>query len=228
MEREIKILENIGEANDLIAGENRRLLEEHNVFAFNIMGSPGSGKTSLLEASLVELGKSYRVAVIEGDLATSYDAERIKRLGVKVLQINTGGMCHLEAASINRALAHFNLDEIDLVFVENVGNLVCPAFFDIGAHRNIVVISTPEGDDKPAKYPVIFRNADLLVINKMDLLPYLEVNLERIRRDASMINPRLEVIETSCRTGEGVDSWIKWIKRQLETRRNTGVTRGFL
>ncbi|MEM2122183.1 MAG: hydrogenase nickel incorporation protein HypB [Candidatus Bathyarchaeia archaeon] len=216
MEQEIKVLENIGKANDLIADENRRLLDERKVSAFNIMGSPGSGKTSLLEASLMELGKAYRIAVIEGDLATSYDAERIKRLGVEVLQINTGGMCHLEAASISKALTHFNLEEIDIIFVENVGNLVCPAFFDVGAHRNIVVISTPEGDDKPAKYPVIFRNADLLIINKLDLLPYLEVNLERIRRDALMLNPRLEVIETSCRSGVGVDSWIKWIKKQLE------------
>ncbi|MGC8849114.1 MAG: hydrogenase nickel incorporation protein HypB [Candidatus Bathyarchaeia archaeon] len=221
MEQEIKILENIGRANDLIADGNRRLLDGYNVFAFNIMGSPGSGKTSLLEASLRELGKTYRIAVIEGDLATSYDAERIKRLDVEVLQINTGGMCHLEAASVSKALAYFNLDEIDLLFVENVGNLVCPAFFDVGAHRNIVVISTPEGDDKPAKYPVMFKNADLLIINKLDLLPYLEVSLERIRRDALMVNPRLEVIETSCKTGVGVDAWIRWIKVQLERPRRS-------
>ncbi|MBS7645337.1 MAG: hydrogenase nickel incorporation protein HypB [Candidatus Bathyarchaeia archaeon] len=221
MEREIKVLENIGRANDLIADENRRLLDGHNVFAFNIMGSPGSGKTSLLEASLGELSKTYRIAVIEGDLATRYDAERIRRFGVEVLQVNTGDMCHLEAASVSRALAHFNLDELDLLFVENVGNLVCPAFFDVGAHRNIVVISTPEGDDKPAKYPVMFRNADLLVVNKLDLLPYLEVDLGRIRRDALMVNPRLEIIEASCKTGVGVDSWIEWVRRQLERPRRS-------
>ena len=215
MEREIKVLENIGKANDLIADENRRVLDGHRVFAFNLMGSPGSGKTSLLEASLRELGKTYRIAVIEGDLATSYDAKRIKKLCIEVLQINTGGMCHLDAASISKALTHFNLDEVDLLFIENVGNLVCPAFFDVGAHRNVIVISTPEGDDKPAKYPVMFKNADALIINKIDLLPYLEISLERIRQDAFKINPKLEIIETSCKTREGIDSWIKWLKKQL-------------
>ncbi len=216
MEREIKVLENIGKANDLIAEENRKLLDEYGVSAFNLMGSPGSGKTSLLEASLADLGKNHRIAVVEGDLATSYDAERIERLGIDVLQINTGGMCHLEAASISKALNHFDLNEVDLLFVENVGNLVCPAFFNIGAHRNVIVISAPEGDDKPVKYPVMFMNADALVVNKLDLIPYLDVNLDRIRQDALKINNKLNIIEVSCKTREGIESWIGWLKSQIE------------
>ena len=214
MEKKIKVLENIGKANELIAEDNMNLLDKYGVFSVNLMGSPGCGKTSLLEASLTELTKDWGIAVIEGDLATSYDAERIERLGVETIQINTGGMCHLDANSISRALTNFNLEKIDLLFIENVGNLVCPAFFSLGAHRNVILISLAEGDDKPVKYPVMFKNADALVINKLDLKPHLDVNIDRIRQDALTIQRNLIILEVSCKTKTGIDSWIHWLKTE--------------
>jgi hydrogenase nickel incorporation protein HypB len=181
------------------------------------MGSPGSGKTSLLEVTLNEIKERYAVGVIEGDLATSLDAERLKKRGAEVLQINTGGMCHLDANLINKALDHFNLSKLDVLFVENIGNLVCPAFFDVGAHKNAVIVSLPEGDDKPIKYPVMFARTDIFVINKTDLAPYLEVNIGKMKSDARTINPKLEIMELSCKDRKGTEKWLEWIEKQIDS-----------
>ncbi len=205
------------EANDRLAEMNRSRLGKAGVFSLNIMGSPGSGKTSLLEVTLNEIKERYAVGVIEGDLATSLDAERLKKRGAEVLQINTGGMCHLDANLINKALDHFDLSKLDVLFVENIGNLVCPAFFDVGAHRNAVIVSLPEGDDKPIKYPVMFAKTDIFVINKTDLAPYLEVNVGKMRNDARTINPKLEIMELSCKDRKGTDKWLEWIEKQIDS-----------
>ncbi len=213
----IEVMTDLTEANDRLAEINRNRLSKTGVFSLNIMGSPGSGKTSLLEVTLSEIKDRYVVGVIEGDLATSLDAERLKKRGAEVLQINTGGMCHLDANLINKALDHFDLSKLDVLFIENIGNLVCPAFFDVGAHRNAVIVSLPEGDDKPIKYPVMFTKTDLFVINKTDLAPYLEVNVSKMKNDARTINSKLEIIELSCKNGKGTDKWLEWIEKQMES-----------
>jgi len=211
------------EANERLAQINKSRLDSHGIFAVNIMGTPGSGKTSLLELTLDDLKDRYKIAVIEGDLATSLDAERLKKHGSEVLQINTQGMCHLDANLINKALDRFDLSKLEIIFIENIGNLVCPAFFDLGVHRNVVIVSAPEGDDKPIKYPVMFRETDLFIINKTDLLPYLEVDVGRMKRDAKVINPKIGILELSCKTGDGVQDWLGWVEEsmaQAEPRSN--------
>jgi len=213
----IEVMTDLTEANDRLAEMNRNRLSKAGVFCLNIMGSPGSGKTSLLEVTLDEIKERYAVGVIEGDLATSLDAERLKKRGAEVLQINTGGMCHLDANLINKALDHFDLSKLDVLFVENIGNLVCPAFFDVGAHKNAVIVSLPEGDDKPIKYPVMFARTDVFVINKTDLAPYLEVNIGKMKSDARTINPKLEIMELSCKDRKGTDKWLEWIEKQIDS-----------
>ncbi len=213
----IEVMTDLTEANDRLAEMNRNRLSKAGVFSLNIMGSPGSGKTSLLEVTLNEIKERHAVGVIEGDLATSLDAERLKKRGAEVLQINTGGMCHLDANLINKALDHFDLSKLDVLFVENIGNLVCPAFFDVGAHKNAVIVSLPEGDDKPIKYPVMFARTDIFVINKTDLAPYLEVNIDKMKSDARTINPKLEIMELSCKDRKGTDKWFEWIEKQIDS-----------
>ncbi len=215
---EIKVLSNVLKANDAIAEQNRQKFRESNVAVFNLIGSPGAGKTSVLEAAIEKLKNDHKVGVIEGDIATSRDAERIARLGVETLQINTRGACHLDANMIATALAEFPYQDLDLLFIENVGNLVCPAGYDLGEDAKIVVISVPEGEDKPAKYPVIFRNASLMLLNKMDLLPHCTFNVEAMKQDALGVNPDLDIVGTSCTTSEGVDEWVAWLAKQIEQR----------
>ena len=213
---EIKVLTDVLKANDTIAEENRKKFRGSNVAVFNLIGSPGAGKTSVLEVAIEKLKGEYRIGVIEGDVATSRDAERIARLGVKTLQINTRGGCHLEANMIASALSEFPYQGLELLFIENVGNLICPAGYALGEDAKIVVISVPEGQDKPAKYPLIFRNASLMLLNKMDLLPHCAFDVEAMKQDALGVNPALDVLGISCTTGEGAEEWVAWLKGKMQ------------
>jgi len=212
----VKVVTRILEVNERIAAENRRLFDEAGVYVINLMSAPGAGKTSLLEKTIKELGGKIKTAVIEGDIAGTSDAERIGSLGVPVIQINTGGACHLDANMINEVLESLPLKEIDLLFVENVGNLVCPAEFNIGEDMKAMLLSITEGDDKPLKYPLMFQESSALILNKMDLLPYTNANTEKIRKDAASLNPSLQIFEVSCKTGQGLSEWAEWLKTKVK------------
>lgn len=214
----IKIVKDILEANDLIAKENKEYFIKTNTTVFNLMSAPGAGKTSLLKVALKELKDEYRVGVIEGDIATSIDAQEIERIGVPVVQINTGGACHLDANMIRNALSGFGKKRFDIIIIENVGNLVCPAEFKVGEDYKIMIHSVTEGEDKPLKYPLMFKESSLLIISKIDLIPYLDVDVEKIKRDAKKLNPKIDIVETSAKTGEGIEKFIKWIKSHLRKR----------
>jgi len=210
----ITIERKVLEKNDEIARLNRALIEGHGLFSINIVSSPGAGKTSILERTIERLRGSVRIAVIEGDVQTDFDAQRVARYGVPAIQIVTHGGCHLEARLVQDALARLNLQELDLLVIENVGNLVCPANYDLGEALKVVVLSTTEGDDKPLKYPVMFRNAAVLIINKIDLLPYVPCDLDAVRRNALQINPQLKIFETSCTTQAGIPEWCRWLEER--------------
>jgi len=197
--------------NDEIARENRKIFTDHHLFTVNMLSSPGSGKTTLLEKTLSRLPAEIRCAVIEGDVQTDNDARRIEKYNIPVVQIVTNGGCHLEAKLIQDALDNFKLDDLNILIIENVGNLVCPANYDLGEEKKVVLVSTTEGDDKPLKYPSMFRVSDVLVINKLDLLPYVDFSLEQVRRNALQINPDLEIFEVSCKSGEGLAQWMDWL-----------------
>ena len=203
------------EKNDELAARNREVFRDHGVFVVNMVSSPGSGKTSILEQTLEHLKNSLRVTVIEGDVQTDLDAQRVAKLGVPVVQIITNGGCHLEAKLIQDALGTIDLKGIQLLIIENVGNLVCPANYDLGENMKIVVASTTEGDDKPLKYPAMFRNASALIINKIDLLPYVNCNHGELKNNALRINPFLNVFETSCTTKQGIEEWCMWLNDQV-------------
>jgi hydrogenase nickel incorporation protein HypB len=194
------------------AAANRERLRREGIRSFNMISSPGSGKTTLLERTLAALGRKVPLAVIEGDIQTDNDAARLRVYGVPVVQINTGGLCHLDASMISRTLDTFDLPSLRLVIIENVGNLVCPSSYDLGEDHKVVVISVTEGDDKPLKYPGIFRRASVMVVNKTDLLAHTDFSLEAVRRNALSINPDLTVFELSCRSGEGLESWLEWVE----------------
>lgn len=211
---EIKIVKNILEANDVIAAQNSALFAEKRVYVVNLMGSPGAGKTTLLEKTVDELKDRNRIGVIEGDIATSRDAERIAAHGIPTVQINTGAACHLDGNMVRGGLKELDLDQIDLLVVENVGNLVCPAEFNIGEDDKVMIISVTEGDDKPEKYPLMFQVSSVLLLNKLDLLPYLDFDMERFRTDALKVNPRLEIMGISCTTGEGLPAWFAWLQER--------------
>ena len=211
----VEVMKNILSENDRIAEENRTLFSEKKVYVINLMGSPGSGKTSLLELSIAKLKGRIRMAVIEGDLFTAKDAERIERHKVPVIQINTAGGCHLDAAMVKRAVESLPLDELDLIIVENVGNLVCPAEFDVGENVKAVVLSITEGDDKPLKYPLIFKESEVVLLNKIDILKHCNFNLESAREDLMALHPTIKIIETSCTTEEGLSAWCEWIMSQV-------------
>ena len=216
----VTVLHSLLHENDHTAQHNREHFDRHNVLAINLMSSPGAGKTSLLEATIQQLDDNIRIAVIEGDLETENDAERIRKHGVKAIQIATGSACHLDAHMIHQALHNLDLSEFDIVFIENVGNLVCPASFDLGQHQNVVLLSVPEGDDKPAKYPVMFRSADLVMISKSDLLPILDDfkpdNAKNYLHDIASTAP---VIELSSKDKSGMPIWLDWIHQQIEARK---------
>lgn len=211
----VAVITKILDKNDKQALHNREHFEEHNVLAINLMSSPGSGKTSFLE-KLAD-SKLINFAVIEGDLETNKDADRIIKKGIKAYQIQTGSACHLDAFMVHDALHHLPLEPIDICFVENVGNLVCPASYDVGAHFDIVFLSIPEGDDKVAKYPVMFKNADLIVFSKCDLMPYFDFNIENAKKDARLLNPKVDIIEFSTKD-DSIQKIANWIKFKMEMR----------
>lgn len=208
----VTIERKILEKNDAIAAKIRGGFKDKNIFSFNMLSSPGSGKTSLVEKTIEYLKSRISIAVITGDVQTDLDAQRINMLEVPVAQIVTNGGCHLEAGLVRDALNSLNLTGIQLLIIENVGNLVCPAGYDLGEDIKVVVLSTTEGEDKPLKYPAMFRNASVLIINKIDLLPYIKCSVEEIRNNALSINPHLKIFETSCTTGAGISEWCGWIE----------------
>ena len=215
---EIKLVSNLLKANDAIAQQNKEEFERHNVKVVNIMSSPGAGKTTLLEKTLEALAEKYRVAVIEGDVASDEDSRRLSRYPVQVAQINTinlGGACHLDASMIQSALSHLNLDEAELVLIENVGNLICPSGFNLGEDYRVVILSIPEGDDKPKKYPAMFRKADVVILSKIDLLQYSNFDRQRFYEDLKKINAGLKTFELSALTGDGVQNWLQWLENVI-------------
>jgi hydrogenase nickel incorporation protein HypB len=219
MTQKISVVENILNANDQIASQNRVLLNKARLFSINLMASPGAGKTSLVEKTVFSLKSDFKIAVIDGDIATSLDAERAAEAGATAVQINTGGSCHLDAIMLHNALLNLNLSDFDFLIVENVGNLVCPASFQLGTHKSILVASIPEGDDKPYKYPGIYQGVDALVINKIDLLPYVTFKMDYFRKGVEILNPGLVTFPLSCRTSEGLDQWYEWIRGQVTDTR---------
>ncbi len=214
----IRVLKNIASANDAIAAQNKDLLDSHHIIAINLMSSPGAGKTSVILQTIQYLRNKLRFAVIEGDIASKIDADKIDKQGIPVVQINTGGGCSLEAHMITSALKKLPLKNVDLLFIENVGNLVCPAGFALGEHKRVVISSIAEGDDKPIKYPIMFSLADAVVINKIDLLPLQEFDLVGFRKKIIDLNPKTTIFEVSCKTGEGIHTWCSWILGQMQNR----------
>jgi hydrogenase nickel incorporation protein HypB len=210
MEMKIKVVKNILDANDQMAIENRRLFDEAGIITINIMASPGAGKTSLILKTIDLIG--LPVAVVEGDIASTLDAEKVGAKNVPVVQINTGGACHLDAAMIRKAIKNLSLKNARILFIENVGNLVCPASFELGERAKVVVASVPEGDDKPYKYPGMFSAATAVVLNKIDTLPVIDFDLKRFREGVLAVNAGAPIFEVSCKTGEGLSSWITWLK----------------
>lgn len=216
MTQRVPVVENILNANDRLAEENLTRINAEGVLAINIMASPGAGKTSLIEQTLLRLPRNLRVAVVDGDIATSLDADRAYAAGAQAsIQINTGGECHLDAVMLQKALNQLDLAKFDLLIVENVGNLICPANFRLGTHQSILVASIPEGDDKPYKYPGAYRGVDALVINKIDLLPYVPFKMDYFKRGVEALNPGLITFPLSCRTGDGLDEWIDWLTQKV-------------
>ncbi|HWQ45492.1 MAG TPA: hydrogenase nickel incorporation protein HypB [Longilinea sp.] len=211
----VPIVERIMNANDQVAGINRQHLDDAGVFAVNLMASPGAGKTSLILNTIQRLSPALRLGVIEGDTApVTIDADKVSAVGIPAVQINTGGDCHLDAPMLDQGLQQLSLNDLDLVIVENVGNLVCPAAFQLGTHINALIASVPEGDDKPYKYPAIYRGLQVLIINKIDLLPYVKFNMDYFRQGVEMLNPGLITFPVSCTTGEGMDAWVDWLRNQ--------------
>ena len=194
------------------AAFNRNVFKQHNTLVINIMSSPGAGKTTLLEETVKRIADEFNIAVIQGDLATELDADRLRSLGIKTVQINTVGGCHLDARMIAKTMPEFDFEAIDILFIENIGNLVCPSGYDLGQDTKVVVLSVPEGNDKIPKYPVMFRRTDLTIINKIDLLPYVNFSVEEAKKDLAQINPKAQLQSLSAVTGEGIDEWINWIK----------------
>jgi hydrogenase nickel incorporation protein HypB len=215
MAKNILVVEKILSANDRIAVENRSILEDAGVHAINLMASPGAGKTSLIERTVEHFLPSMKLAVIDGDIATNLDADRAEAAGAIAVQINTGGECHLDAVMLNSAFKQLNLSGIDLLIVENVGNLVCPASFQLGTHKSILIASIPEGDDKPYKYPGMYRGVDAVVINKIDLLPYVDFDMDYFRNGVEILNPGVHIFPLSCKTSEGLEDWFAWLQHEI-------------
>ncbi len=214
----VSVVRNILEANERIAELNKTLFQEHHLLVINLMSSPGAGKTSLLEKTIDALNKDLRIGVIEGDIQSTSDAERIARKGVPAVQINTGGACHLDGNMIRETFREFDFTRLDLLVVENVGNLVCPAEFKVGEDFKVMILSVAEGDDKPSKYPLMFHESKVLLINKIDLLPYVECSVEKIMQDSLNINPELTIFQVSCKTGEGLGAWYRWLRERVKEK----------
>jgi len=217
----VPVVQAILSANDELAAQNHDLVHERGICLVNIMASPGSGKTSLILRTLDGLAARQKTGVVEGDIASTVDADKVATRGVPVVQINTGGQCHLDAPMMRKALGQLPLDRLDLILVENVGNLICPVDFKLGEDLNVVIASVPEGDDKPYKYPAIFLAVDAVVINKVDLLPYVHFDLAAFRKVVLGMNPDVRLFEVSCETGQGVSEWVEWVVEQRENRRKS-------
>jgi hydrogenase nickel incorporation protein HypB len=215
----VSVVRNILEANERIAEQNKALFEENRIFVINLMSSPGAGKTSLLERTIDALKEEMRLAVIEGDIQSSRDAERVAEKGIPAVQINTGGACHLDGNMIRDTFGEFNFKDLDLLVVENVGNLVCPAEFKVGEDYKVMILSVAEGDDKPSKYPLMFHESKVLLINKIDLLPHVDCSVDKIRRDALKINPGLVIFEVSCKTAQGLEPWYEWLRKEVKAKK---------
>ena len=210
----ITIKEDIFGANDEKAKKNQNEFDKHNILAVNVMSSPGAGKTSLILNTIKGMRNDARIAVIEGDVASSVDAEKVHAQGIPVVQINTAGGCHLDANMMKSAMNNLPLNDIDLLFIENVGNLICPAEFALGEHKRVIIASLPEGDDKPHKYPLMFTEADVVLLNKADLLPYLDFDIDAFQRAVTGLNPDVRILQISCKTGEGLQDWFSWLLEQ--------------
>ncbi|MFQ6101265.1 MAG: hydrogenase nickel incorporation protein HypB [Anaerolineae bacterium] len=215
MTKRVPVVEEILSANDQLAAANRVRLDAAGVFAVNMMASPGAGKTSLITRTVEGLRDELRIGAVDGDIATTLDADHIAALGIPAVQINTGGTCHLDAVMLQGALPQLPLEDLDLLIVENVGNLVCPASFKLGVHRSVLIASVPEGDDKPYKYPVMYRGVDAVVLNKTDVLAAFEFDVDYFRRGVEALNPGLAFFPLSCKTGEGVDEWLAWLREEV-------------
>jgi hydrogenase nickel incorporation protein HypB len=222
---EIKVLKDILNANNQIAEQNRQLLASKRIMAINLMSSPGSGKTTLILRTAEKLKDKARIAVIEGDVSSSIDAEKLNQAGITAIQINTGGACHLDASMVNSALLNLPLNDIDVLFIENVGNLICPGGFDLGEYLRVVILSTPEGDDKPHKYPLLFTQARALLVNKIDLLPHVSFDLAAFTRVFKGINQGAALFTVSGTTGEGIEDWVKWVTDNLRRSRTLNNTK---
>ncbi|MFU2207388.1 hydrogenase nickel incorporation protein HypB [Solidesulfovibrio sp. C21] len=218
---QIPVVRNILEANDRIAAELKDFFGHKGILAVNIMSSPGAGKTTLLERTLTELGGEMRMAVVEGDLQTDNDARRVAATGAQAVQINTEGGCHLTSSQVQEAIKSLDLTGLDILFIENVGNLVCPAEFDVGEDFKITLLSVTEGDDKPEKYPLMFNISAALVLNKVDLLPYVDFDMERASRHARVLNEHIDIFPVSARSGEGLADWYDWLRARLREKRAT-------
>ncbi len=216
---QVSVVEEILSANDQLAVQNQRLLDDAGVFAINIMSSPGAGKTSTIVATQNLLKDRLRLGMVDGDIATTIDADRAAAAGMQAIQINTGGNCHLDAVMLSTALREMKLDEVDLIIVENVGNLICPSSFKLGTHRSVLIASIPEGDDKPYKYPPMYRGVDAVIINKVDLLPYVKFNMDYFIAGIEMLNPGVKTFPISCVTGEGLTDWTDWLYEQVAQNR---------
>jgi hydrogenase nickel incorporation protein HypB len=226
---EIRLMRRVLASNDALAAAQRKELDRHGVLGINIMSGPGAGKTSLVERTAEALSRKYRIQVIEGDIQGDLDARRVTAKGVRCIQINTQGACHLDGLMLGPAMGEIDFGKLDLLLIENVGNLVCPAEFALPAHYNVTVISTPEGSDKPVKYPLMFSKSDVLVINKMDLLPFVDFDVAALKKSVRKLRPGITFIEMSARTGDGVDKWVAWLEQKLRSRRKkrqVGTSRG--
>lgn len=219
--RRVEVLEGVFDANEMIAQENQELLRDNNAYMVNIMASPGAGKTSLIAKTLESIGQKLSCAVVEGDIAGKVDAEKIAKEGFPAVQINTGGSCHLEAKQVKSALERLEMEKLDLIFVENVGNLVCPAEFSLGEDLRVMILSVAEGDDKPLKYPLMFRESDVLIINKVDLLGFTDFEVERLKSLVRGMNPSIRIFEISCREGTGVEEWAKYLEGQVAMKKGS-------
>ncbi|MDD5448042.1 MAG: hydrogenase nickel incorporation protein HypB [Actinomycetota bacterium] len=220
--RKVEVLEGVFDANEMIARENQELLQKNKACMVNIMASPGAGKTNLIMRTLESIGQRFSCAVVEGDIAGKVDAEKIAGDGFPAIQINTGGSCHLEAKQVKSALERLEMDKLDLIFVENVGNLVCPAEFSLGEDLKVMILSVAEGDDKPLKYPLMFRESDVLIINKMDLLGFTDFELEKVKPLVRGMNPSIRMFEISCREGTGVEEWAKYLEDVITKKGESG------
>ena len=215
----INVVSKILEANERLAADNRKLFDSHGLLVINLMSAPGAGKTTLLVKTIKELGGQLRIGVIEGDIQGTYDAEQIGALDVPVVQINTGGACHLDANMISESVKGLTLEDLDILIIENVGNLVCPAEFNVGEHMKVMLLSLTEGHDKPLKYPLMFQESSALLVNKMDLRPYVDADPEKIKKDAISLNPQINIFEVSCKTGDGISQWAGWLREIHDTHK---------